>query len=262
MNILVCIKQVPDTSEVKIDKETNTLIREGIPSIINPFDLHAIEEGVRLKTAHGGKVTVMTMGPPQAEEALKESIALGADEVILLSDRAFAGADTWATSLTLAAAIRKMDPVDIIICGRQAIDGDTAQVGPGIAEHLSIGHITSVRKISWEAESGFTVERLTDDGHEVLTGKSPLLVSVVREINQPRMPSMKGLMKAKKTQIPVWNHEYLELAPETIGLQGSPTWVTKIFTPTLPESNGEMYSGNTDECVDHLMSILGTLKVV
>ena len=262
MNMVVCIKQVPDTAEVKIDKETNTLIREGVPAIINPFDLHGIEEAVRLRSDHGGTVTVITMGPPQAEEALKESIALGADAVLHLCDKAFAGADTWATSYTLAAAIRKMEAVDIIICGRQAIDGDTAQVGPGIAEHMGIPHITNVRSVKLLENSHFQFERMTDDGFEVLEVAAPVLITVVREINQPRMPSLKGMMKAKKASIPVMNHHDLQLAQETIGLQGSPTWVTKVFSPELPEAAGEMFEGSSEECADKLMDLFSRFKIV
>lgn len=262
MNIVVCIKQVPDTAEVKLDRETNTLIREGVPAIVNPFDLHGIEEGVRLRTEHGGKVTVLTMGPPQAAEALKEAVALGADEVLHLCDRAFAGADTWATSYTLAAAIHRMEQADIIVCGRQAIDGDTAQVGPGIAEHLGIPHITNVRKVEVLPDGHFRIERMTDDGHEVLETTAPLLITVVREINQPRMPSLKGMMKAKKTTVPVMTHQDLNLAPERIGLQGSPTWVTRVFSPELPETSGEIIEGTTEECTEALLALFGQLKII
>jgi electron transfer flavoprotein beta subunit len=262
MNIVVCIKQVPDTAEVKLDRETNTLIREGVPAIINPFDMHGIEEGVRLRTEHGGKVTVVTMGPPQAAEALKEAVALGADEVLHLCDRAFAGADTWATSYVLAVAIRQMERPDIIICGRQAIDGDTAQVGPGIAEHMGIPHITSVRKVTALPDGGFQIERMTDDGHEVLETTAPVLITVVREINQPRMPSLKGMMKAKKIQVPVMTHEDLKLAPERVGLQGSPTWVTRVFSPEMPETSGEIIEGTAEECTDKLLALFSELKIV
>ena len=259
----MCIKQVPDTGEVKIDRETNTLIREGVPAIINPFDLHGIEEGVRLRTNHGGKVTVMTMGPPQAEDALKEAVALGADQVLHLCDRAFAGADTWATSYALAAAIRQMEPrPDIIICGRQAIDGDTAQVGPGIAEHLGIPHVANVRKVEVLENNRFRIERMTDDGHEVLETGGPVLIAVVREINEPRMPSLKGMMKAKKTSVTVLTHQDLELAPEQVGLQGSPTWVTRVFSPELPEASGEIIEGTDEECAAKLLDLFSEMKIV
>ncbi len=262
MNIVVCIKQVPDTAEVKIDRETNTLIREGVPAIINPFDLHALEEAVRIRTAQDGKVTAITMGPPQAADALKEAIALGADEVLHLNDRAFAGADTWATSYTLAAAIRHMGVPDLIFCGRQAIDGDTAQVGPGIAEHLGIPHVTNVRKIELKDHGRAVIEKMTDDGYEVLESSLPLLVTVVREINQPRMPSMKGLMKSKKAVIPVLTHDDLHLDPQNIGLQGSPTWVSRVFSPVLPEAAGQIFEGEKEELSEELIKLFGTLKIV
>ena len=172
MNIVVCIKQVPDTAEVKINPETGTLIREGVPSIINPFDLHAIEAGLFLKEKTGGKVTVLTMGPPQAETALREAIAMGADEGVLLSDRAFAGSDTWATSFTLSKAIAKLG-ADIILCGKQAIDGDTAQVGPETAEFLNIPHISYVRKIEDAANDSIRVQRLMDEGYDVVESVTP-----------------------------------------------------------------------------------------
>jgi len=159
MNIIVCIKQVPDTTEIKIDRETNTLIREGVESIINPFDLYAIEEAVRLKEIHGGKITALSMGPPQVETALRESVAMGVDEIILLTDRKFAGSDTWSTSLTLAEAIQKIKDYDLILFGQQAIDGDTAQVGPGVATHLNIPQICFVKKIEIIENGRMTVQR-------------------------------------------------------------------------------------------------------
>ena len=185
MNIIVCIKQVPETTEVRINPETNTLMREGVKAIINPFDMYAIEEGVRLKEKTGGKVTVLTMGPPQAETALKEAISLGADEAVLLSDRAFAGSDTWATSYTLAAGIRKLKDYDLIICGKQASDGDTAQVGPGIATHLDIPQVTYVKKIEEVKDKVIKVERMTEEGYEIIESRLPLLITVVKEINTP-----------------------------------------------------------------------------
>ena len=185
MNIIVCIKQVPETTEVRINPETNTLMREGVKSIINPFDMYAIEEGVRLKEKFGGKVTVLTMGPPQAETALKEAISPGADDAVLLSDRAFAGSDTWATSYTLAAGVRKLKEYDLIICGKQASDGDTAQVGPGIATHLDIPQVTYVKKIEEVKDKVIKVERMTEEGYEIIESRLPLLITVVKEINTP-----------------------------------------------------------------------------
>jgi electron transfer flavoprotein beta subunit len=190
MNIVVCIKQVPDTAEVKINPETGTLVREGVPSIINPFDMHAIEAGINIKERIGGKVTVITMGPPQAETALRDALSMGADEAVLLSDSAFAGSDTWATSFTLSKAI-EMIGADIIICGKQAIDGDTAQVGPETAEFLNIPHISYVRKIEDVSANSIKVQRLMDEGYDAVESSLPVLFTVVKELNEPRLPSLK-----------------------------------------------------------------------
>lgn len=255
MNIIVCIKQVPETTEVRINPETNTLMREGVKSIINPFDMYAIEEGVRVKEKVGGKVTILTMGPPQAESALREAISLGADEAILLSDRAFAGSDTWATSYTLSYAIKKIKDYDLIICGKQASDGDTAQVGPGIATHLDIPQVTYVKKIEEITDSTIKVERMSEDGYEILESPLPVLFTVVKEINTPRLPSLKGIMRSKQAKITVWTHKDIEANLEHLGLNGSPTQVVKIFTPP-PRGKGEMILGTTDEIVSSLVDIL------
>lgn len=249
MNIVVCIKQVPDTTEIKIDPQTNTLIREGVESIINPFDLYAIEEAVRLKEAHGATVTAITMGPPQAESALRESVSLGVDNIILLSDRKFAGADTWATSLTLSAAIKKLGNVDLIFFGQQAIDGDTAQVGPGVAAHLDISQICFVSKITNIEGTKIEVERLMEDGYDSLKAEMPLAISVVKEINSPRLPSLRGKKNARNAELTVWNANDLELDEKLIGLNGSPTQVVKIFSPQL-QKNGEKYEVSGDEAVE------------
>ena len=198
MNIVVCIKQVPDTAEVRINPETNTLIRDGAPTIINPYDMHAIEAGLQIKEMTKGKVTVITMGPPQAESALREAISMGADDAVLLSDRAFAGADTWATAFTISKAIAKIG-ADIIICGKQAIDGDTAQVGPEMAEFLDIPHIAYVRKIEDIKPDSIKVQRMMDEGYDIVESSLPVLLTVVKELNQPRLPSLKGKMAAKKS---------------------------------------------------------------
>ncbi|MBU1912733.1 MAG: electron transfer flavoprotein subunit beta/FixA family protein, partial [Candidatus Omnitrophica bacterium] len=200
MNIIVCIKQVPDTTNIRIDPETNTLVRSGVQSIINPFDMYAIEEAVRLKEKFGGLVTILTMGPPQAEEALREAISLGADEAVLVSDRAFAGSDTWATSYTLSRTIQKIAKFDLLICGKQAIDGDTAQVGPGIAAFLDIPQITFVKKIEDIKDSLIRAERMTEEGYDIVESPLPCLITVVKEINEPRLPSLKGKMRAKKIE--------------------------------------------------------------
>jgi electron transfer flavoprotein beta subunit len=243
LNIIVCIKQVPDTTEVKINPETGTLIREGVPSIINPFDTYAIEEGLLLKEKFGGKVTVISMGPPQAIEALKESVAMGADEAVLLSDRAFAGADTWATAYALSRAIRKLGEFDIILCGKQAIDGDTGQVGPGIAGQLGISQLTYVFKIrELDPEAGTVlVERLLEEGREVVQAPLPALLTVVKDINQPRYPTFIGIRRATKMQIPVWTAADLpECDSGRCGLNGSPTQVVRVFAPPAREGKVEL----------------------
>jgi len=255
MNIIVCIKQVPETTDVRINPETNTLIREGVKSIINPFDAYAIEEGVRLKERFGGKVTVVTMGPPQADAALREAISLGADEGVLVCDRAFAGSDTWATSYTLSGAIKKIGAFDLIICGKQASDGDTAQVGPGISTHLNIPQVTYVKKVEDASEKSMRVERLMEEGYEVIETPLPALLTVVKEINEPRLPSLKGMMKSKSAKITVWGQKDLNLDPQNIGLCGSPTQVVKIFTPPQ-RSGGQMLTGEATEIAEKLVSAI------
>jgi len=245
MEIVVCIKQVPDTTDVKIDPQTNTLIRQGVPSIVNPFDKHALEAALQLKEKHGCRVTVLSMGPPQAKDALKECLAIGADQAILLSDRAFGGADTLATSYTLAAGIKKMGKVDLILCGKQAIDGDTAQVGPEMAEHLGLAQFTCVAKIDIEGDK-VRVEREHDDGYEVLEGTLPLVVTVVKSINEPRYASVKGTMKANRAEIPTWSVNELIVEGEKLGLKGSPTQVRRIFPPNQ-RLGGEMIQADTSQ---------------
>ncbi len=256
MTVIVCLKQVPEIAEVKIDPNTNTLVREGVESIINPFDLYAIEEAVRIKERKGSvQVIALTMGPPQAESALREAIALGCDEAILLSDKAFAGSDTWATSNTLARSIEKIGNYDLIICGKQAMDGDTAQVGPGIACHLTIPQITYVKKIE-KLDKGFIrAERMTEEGYEVIESSLPTLITVVKEINEPRIPSLKGKLRAKKTEIMCWNAEDLDIDRNKIGLDGSPTQVIKIFTPP-PRKGGQILKGGIPEAVNKLVDLL------
>jgi electron transfer flavoprotein beta subunit len=255
MNISVCIKQVPETTEVKINPETNTLIREGVKSIINPFDMYAIEEAVRLKEKFGGKTTVITMGPPQADSALREAISMGIDEGILISDRLFAGSDTWATSYTLSAAIRKIATFDLVLCGKQASDGDTAQVGPGIAAHLNLPQITYVKKIEEIKEASARAERMTEEGYEIIATPLPALFTVVKEINEPRLPSLKGMLRAKQAKITHWTAKDLGVDHKLIGLSGSPTNVVKIFTPT-PRVGGQMLMGDAQEIAEKLVGLL------
>lgn len=255
MNIIVCMKQVPETTEVKINPETNTLIREGVKSIINPFDMYAIEEGVRLKERFGGRTTIISMGPPQAESALREALAMGCDESILLTDRAFAGSDTWATSFTLACAIRKIKDFQLILCGKQASDGDTAQVGPGISAHLNIPQVTYVKKVDQITDGFARVERMTEEGYEVIQTPLPALLTVVKEINEPRIPGLRGLMRAKKAQINQWGMKDIQVDSESIGLNGSPTQVIKIFTPP-PRRGGQIFHGETADVVSKLVEAL------
>lgn len=263
--ICVCIKQVPATTEVKINPETNTLVREGVESQINPFDLYALEEAVRIKERLQGKgeessVTVITMGPPQAEAALRDAIGLGADEAILLSDRAFAGADTWATSYALSQALRKLEP-NLVFCGMQAIDGDTGQVGPGIAVHMDYAQSTYVAKVEELDAKKLTVKRLVEQGYEVCSVKLPAVLTVVKEINEPRTPSLRGKMNAKKAQIPVWTADDIEAPAEKLGLQGSPTQVVKVFSPPHREG-GERWEGEPAELAEKLAGLLKELEIV
>ncbi len=251
MRIAVCIKQVPNTTEVKINPKTNTLIRDGVESIINPFDMYAIEEAIRIKEKLNAQTFVITMGPNQAQEALKEAISMGIDNPVLVSDRAFAGSDTWATSLVLAKTIEKIGDIDLIICGKQASDGDTAQVGPGIAAHLNIPqatYVNHIRQINLE-ENWIEVSRLLENGFEIVRVKLPALITVVKEINEPRTPSLKGKIRAKNIQITTITNKELSLPEDRIGLNGSPTQVVEIFTPAH-KVGGKIFTGEPDEVVD------------
>jgi electron transfer flavoprotein beta subunit len=262
MHFVVCIKQVPATTSVQIDPKTGTLKREGVESIINPFDEYAIEEGIRLKERVGGKVTVITMGPPQAETALREALSRGCDDAILVSDRAFAGADTWATSYTLAQSIKLLGDVDLIICGKQASDGDTAQVGPGIAEKMDIPHVAYVKKVREIRPGYIQVERMLEDGTDVLEMSLPALITVVKEINTPRLPTLKGMIAAKKKQILKWTKETIAAQEDKIGLKGSPTQVMKIFYPPA-RKGGERISGkDATEVAQKLVEKLHSCGIV
>lgn len=257
MNLVVLVKQVPETTDVKIDRETNTLIREGVSSIVNPFDMYAVEQALRIRDEHGGKVTCISMGPPQAEAALRETLSLGADEAILLSDKAFAGADTLATSYTLARAILKLGEFDLVICGKQAIDGDTAQVGPGVAEHLDIPHVTYVSKVEKISDRHIRVRRMTEEGYDVILSSLPALITVVREVGEPRMPSIKGTLRARKAQIATWTAKDIEADEMMLGLSGSPTQVMRIFSPEA-RPGGEIIEG--DSPCEKAMNLLARLK--
>jgi electron transfer flavoprotein beta subunit len=258
MNIVVCVKQVPGTMDVKINKETNTIIREGIESVLNPYDAYAVEEGVRIKESKGGKVTVLSMGIPAAAEMLKETIALGVDDAVLLSDRTFAGADTLATSYALSMGIKRIGGIDLVICGKQAADGDTAQVGPSLAEKLGFSHTTYVRKIEETGNGYIRCQRMTEDGYEVIELPLPAVITVVKEINEPRLPSLKGMMKAKKAAVTVWTAEDIGADAEKCGLKGSPTQVVKTFIPTH-NVNSEIIEGSSEQQAEKLAEKLLSL---
>ncbi len=257
MNVIVCLKQVPGTTDVKVDPQTNTLIRQGIENVINPFDTYALEEGVRIKERHGeGKVTALSMGPPQAEAALREAISLGADEAVLLSDKAFAGADTWATAYTLAQAVNKIGQHDVIICGRQTIDGDTGQVGPELAEMLGIPFVAYVSRIEELADGQMRVQRMVEEGHEVIESPLPAVITVVKEINVPRLPSLRGIARSKSAAVAVWSAQEMGVDESRVGLAGSFTKVIKVFFPQRV-SQSEIFQGELASQVDCL---IGRLK--
>ncbi len=263
MHAVVCIKQVPETTDVRIDSETKTLVREGVPSIINPFDEYAIEEALLTKERFGGKVTVLTMGPPQAAEALRRALAMGADEAALVSDRAVAGSDTLATSYTLSMAIKKLGAVDLVFCGRQAIDGDTGQVGPGVAHRLAIPQLTyvsKVRRIDCESQR-IEVERLLENGIQVVESPLPALLTVVKDINQPRLPSLLRMKRAKQAEIVCLSAADIGAEVDRIGLDGSPTQVIKTFSPPK-RTGGERLSGEPEEMVNELVNRLFTAKAI
>ena len=252
MNIVVCLKQVPGTTKVEVDPQTNTLIRQGIKNIMNPFDAYALEEGVRLRERYGGRVTAISMGPPQAEEMLREAISLGADEAVLLSDRAFAGADTWATAYTLGRAMEKLGRFDLIVCGRQTVDGDTGQVAPELAEVLGVPFVAYVSQIEEVGDEGMRVKRMTEDGYEFVQAPLPAVVSVVKEINVPRLPSLRGLSRAKSAAILVWTAGDLAVDEDKVGLSGSFTKVVKIFFPQRTH-HGEVLKGEPESQAESLI---------
>ena len=242
MHVVVCVKQVPNTMQVRINPETNTLVRDGVESILNPFDENALEMALQLKEKHPGtKITVLTMGPPQAAEVLKEAVGRGADAVVLLCDRAFAGSDTWATSYALSTAIGKLEKADLVLFGKQAIDGDTAQVGPGVADWLGLPCIAYARKIEI-ADGKAVVERTYEDGYEKLEVALPCALTVVKEANVPRMASLRGKMAAKKLAIAPMTAEASGADPAKLGLNASPTRVVKIFSPP-PKTGGAKWQG-------------------
>jgi electron transfer flavoprotein beta subunit len=257
LDIIVLVKQVPNTDKVKIDKKKGTLIREGVESIVNPEDLIAAEAAIKLKEQYGGTITAISMGPPQAKEALQEVLAMGIDNGILLTDRAFAGADTLATSYTLGQCIETVGKFDIVLCGRQAIDGDTAQIGPQVAEFLQIPQITYVRKIKLDGKK-LRAERIIEDGYEQIETKLPVLMTVVKELTEPRYPSVNGIVSTcmdDEKSITFWNAADIKADPDLIGLQGSATWVTKTFSPESKRS-GMVLKGAPKEIAKQLIKEL------
>lgn len=233
INIITPIKQVPETSNVKMDESTGTMIRKGVESIINPLDLYSIEVAIQIKENLGGKVTAISMGPSSAIKALKEAIAMGCDEAILISGKEFAGSDTWATSYALAQTIRKIGSYDLVLAGERATDGDTGQVGPGIASFLDIPLITYVSSIEKIDKEGITVERLVETGYEKYLSPLPALLTVVKEISYPRLPTLSGKKKARIMDIPVWCASDLPVDINKLGLKGSPTRVSRISKPKI-----------------------------
>ena len=262
MHFAVCIKQVPDTAEVKIDPETNTLVRAGVESITNPYDLAALEEAVRLKERYGGKVTVICMGPPQAESALRQALSLGADDVVLLSDRSFAGADTLATSYTLSRAIEtlgKANPVDLALCGKQAIDGDTAQTGPGIATRLGFTQFTYVVDVEWidPENKRVQVRRKVEGGFEVINGRIPALLTVELELAKPRRASLPMLINSLRAPLEVWDAKAIDASPQLLGIKGSPTWVRAIASPQVHRAGPKWDAGQgVSEAVSRALDAL------
>ncbi|SDD04081.1 electron transfer flavoprotein subunit beta/FixA family protein [Williamwhitmania taraxaci] len=254
MKIVVCIKQVPDTTEIKINPVTGTLIREGVPSIINPDDKAGLELALRLKDEFNAHVTVITMGPPQADAALREAYAMGADRAIHLTDKKFAGADTLATSHALAGALRQLE-FDLLITGRQAIDGDTAQVGPQIAEHLDLPQVSYLEDLTFDGKKTFTIKRAIEDGYQMLEVDAPCVVTVLSNAFKPRYMSVRGIVEAYTQQVEMWGFEQISVAEEKLGLKGSPTRVHKAFSRGV-KASGELYEVEANEAVGIIMSKL------
>lgn len=253
MKIVVCVKQVPASNDAKIDPETKRLVREGISAILNPFDTYAVEEAVQLRDKFGGEVVVLSMGPEKATLVLREAISVGADRGILLSDRAFGGSDTWATSYVLSRAIEKIGDVDLVICGKQAIDGDTAQVGPGIAAHLDWLQATYVMAVENATTTGIRVKRMHEDGYDICDLQFPAVITVVKDINIPRVPTLKGRLASQKSQITVWKPADIGAELDKIGLDGSPTRVVKTQPPAPRQSVTKLITGTPRESAQELV---------
>lgn len=262
MKIVVCIKQVPATNDAKIDPETKRIVRKGIKAILNPFDTYAVEEGVQLRDKFEGEVIALSMGPPKAKESLREAVSVGVDRAILLSDRAFGGSDTWATSYVLAKAIEKIGDVNLVICGKQAIDGDTAQVGPGIAAHLDWLQATYIMAVEEISSSSIIVKRMHEDGYDICKMSLPAVITVVKDINTPRIPSLKGRLASRKCEIPVWKPGDIGADTSKIGLDGSPTKVVKIQPPPPRHTSTKKIEGSSTECAQALLRELRLRSIV
>ena len=278
MNIVIPIKQVPETSNVKMDEETGTMKRDGVESIINPLDLYAIETGIELKEKYGGKITVITMGPPSADKALKEAVAMGCDDGVLLSGREFAGSDTWATSYALSEAIKELGDFDLILAGERATDGDTGQVGPGIASWLDLTLSTYTSKVvdvnliddeevdyTTVKQDSIIVERMVEEGYEKLELPLPALLTVVKEISFPRLPTLRGKQRSRKIEIPQWNLKNLDLNEDYLGLNGSPTRVVNIDHPKVTRGGTVIdirEDGKVEEAVSKLIDYLKSKELV
>ena len=267
MEILVCVKQVPDTAEVKIDPEKHTVIRAGVPNISNPFDQNALEAALQLKDSQGARVTLLSMGPPQAEDVLREGLAMGADDAYLLTDRKVGGSDTLATGYCLAQAVRKVaelqgiEQFDMVLCGKQAIDGDTAQVGPQIATELGIPQITYAAEINVDGTT-VRVKQQNEEGYIVTEAQFPVLITAVKELNEPRFPTIRGTMKAKKREIPHLSADDIKVDETKIGLKGSPTMVRKIFTPPQRTQGLVIKEEDPNAAVSVLMEKLTAQKII
>ena len=260
MKIVVCIKQVPDTTEVKINPQTGTLIREGVPSIMNPDDKGGLEFALQLKEQYGAHVTVITMGLPQADAILREALAMGVDRAILLTDRKLGGADTLATSSALAGALRTMD-FDLIITGRQAIDGDTAQVGPQIAEHLDLPQVSYLEHLEFDGNKTFTIRKQTEEGYQMLQMDAPCLVTVLASAVKPRYMSVSGIVDAYNREVEVWNADKIDVPEERIGKAGSPTSVFKSFPKSLKPA-GETFEVSPEEAVELIVNKLKEKHII
>lgn len=261
LHIIVLMKQVPDTDEVKMNPETGTMVRDGVGTVINPLDLHAIQAALDIREKRGGKISVISMGPPVTQEALKEAIAMGVDETVLLTDRLYSGADTWATAHVLATAIRKLPPYDLILAGEKATDGETGQVGPEVATMLDLPFSTYITKITLEAD-GVEVERTVEEGYEDQFLPFPCLLTVLGDLNDPGMPTLSGKIKARRQEIDRWGAQSLNLEAETIGLKGSPTRVVTISYPKVTRSVEKFAGKEIDQGIGKIIDRLKEMAIL